>query len=254
MVQLGLALPSFVDDPEIPITVARAGEAAGLDAVFVYDHVFRDDPGGRRPALECFSLLGAIAAETQRVQVGTLVARATLRPVATLAHCFNTAQRVSGGRLIAGIGAGDHLTKDENESYGIDNGTMADRVDALHAAVRASRGQGFPVWVGGRSRQVRELVALADAWNGWGLDVATFSRDAALVREIAPGAQCTWGGLISFDPAVERAGVISGSPDEVAATLRGYVDAGAAWLVLAPLDASNPANARIIGEAIRPLL
>ena len=79
-VRVGLTLPSFVDDPEIPIAVARAAEAAGLDGVFVFDHLWRGDPPNRRPALECFALLGAVAAETSRIHVGTLVARATLRP------------------------------------------------------------------------------------------------------------------------------------------------------------------------------
>ena len=102
--KLGLALPSFVDDPEIPIAVARTAEAAGLDGVFVYDHLWRDRPPPRRPALECFGLLGAVAAETERIHVGTLVARATLRPAAVLAQAFATANRASGGRVIAGIG------------------------------------------------------------------------------------------------------------------------------------------------------
>ena len=42
--RVGLTLPSFVEDPEIPIAVARAAEAAGLDAVFVFDHLWRGDP------------------------------------------------------------------------------------------------------------------------------------------------------------------------------------------------------------------
>ena len=96
-VRVGLTLPSFVEDPDIPIAVAHAAEEAGLDAVFVFDHLWRGDPPNRRPALECFSLLGAVAAETTRIQVGTLVARATLRPSATLANCLRTAQRVSDG-------------------------------------------------------------------------------------------------------------------------------------------------------------
>ena len=52
-VHVGVTLPSFVDDPEIPIAVAHAAEAAGLDGVFVYDHLWRGDPSNRRPALEC---------------------------------------------------------------------------------------------------------------------------------------------------------------------------------------------------------
>ena len=44
--KVGLTLPSFVEDPEIPIRVAREAEAAGVDGVFVYDHLFRLDREG----------------------------------------------------------------------------------------------------------------------------------------------------------------------------------------------------------------
>jgi len=239
-VRVGLALPSFVEDPEIPIRVARAAEEAGLDGVFVYDHLWRGDPPDRRPALECFALLGAVAAETRRVHVGTLVARATLRPPATLANAFATAQRVSGGRLIAAIGAGDSQSRAENEAYGLEFGSMADRVSSLHNAVRASSGHGFPVWVGGLAAQVRQIVAVADGWNSWGTDAARFVEQAALVREIAPDATLTWGGLAR--PIEEAAGPL-------ADRLWTYADAGAEWVVVAPVDSSNPGNAAVVADA-----
>ncbi len=238
-VRIGQALPSFVDDPEIPINVARAAEAAELDGVFVYDHLWRGDPPNRRPALECFALLGAVAAETERVHVGTLVARATLRPPATLANSFATAQRVSGGRLIAAIGAGDSLSRAEGEAFGLAFGSMVDRVNALHEAVRAAAGGDFPVWVGGRAAQVREIVAIADGWNSWGTEPERFAQQAALVREISPHATLTWGGLAR--PLEEGAAALANR-------LRPYVGAGAAWIILGPVDASDPANAAVLGE------
>jgi alkanesulfonate monooxygenase SsuD/methylene tetrahydromethanopterin reductase-like flavin-dependent oxidoreductase (luciferase family) len=243
-VRLGLALPSFVEDPEIPIAVARAAEAANLDGVFVYDHLWRGDPPNRRPALECFALLGAVAAETTRVHVGTLVARATLRPPATLANAFATSQRVSGGRLIAGIGAGDSQSRDEVEAYGIEFGSMADRVNALHDAVRASAGNGFPVWVGGRAVQVREVVTIADGWNSWGTDADLFAEQGAHIRELCPDATLTWGGLAR--PRDEGAGPL-------ADRLWPYVEAGATWIIIGPVDSSNPANADVLGQ-VRALL
>ena len=170
-VRIGLTLPSFVDDPEIPLNVARAADAAGLDGVFVFDHLWRGDPPNRRPALECFALMGAVAAVDATIAVGSLVARATLRPPATLANAFATAQRVSGGRIIAAIGAGDSQSRVENEAFGLDFGTMVERVAALHDAVRASSGNGFPVWVGGRAAlRFVEIVAVADGWNSWGTE------------------------------------------------------------------------------------
>jgi alkanesulfonate monooxygenase SsuD/methylene tetrahydromethanopterin reductase-like flavin-dependent oxidoreductase (luciferase family) len=263
-VKLGLTLPSFVDDPEIPIRVARAAEAAGLDAVFVYDHLWRGDPPNRRPAIECFTLLGAVAAETSRIRIGTLVARATLRPPAVLAHCFATAQRVSSGRVIAGIGAGDSQSRAENEAFGLEFGTMADRIAALHDAVRSVAARDIPVWVGGRAEQVREMVALADGWNAWGGDVATYAREAALVREVAPRAVLTWAGLVvagedddaAAAKAEQRGGTgagqspaLVGGPVELARQFGEYLALGAEWVIAGPVDSSNPANAEILGEA-----
>jgi alkanesulfonate monooxygenase SsuD/methylene tetrahydromethanopterin reductase-like flavin-dependent oxidoreductase (luciferase family) len=238
-VRVGLALPSFVEDPEIPISVARAAESAELDGVFVYDHLFRGDPPDRRPALECFALLGAVAAETSRIHVGTLVARATLRPPATLANSFTTAQRVSGGRLIAAIGAGDSQSRSESEAFGLEFGSMVDRVTALHDAVRAASGNDFPVWVGGRAAQVRQIVAIADGWNSWGTEAEQFAAQGALVREIAPAATLTWGGLAR--PLDE------GAP-ALADRWRPYVAAGAEWIIVGPIDSSNPANAPVLGD------
>jgi alkanesulfonate monooxygenase SsuD/methylene tetrahydromethanopterin reductase-like flavin-dependent oxidoreductase (luciferase family) len=242
--KIGLTLPSFVEDPEIPITVAHAAEDAGLDAVFVFDHLWRGHPPNRRPALEGLTLLGAVAAETTRVQVGTLVARATLRPPATLANAFMSAQRISDGRLIAAIGAGDSQSRAENEAFGLPFGTMAERIGALHDAVRACADHGYPVWIGGRVAQVREIVAIADGWNAWDATVDRFEKQVALVREVAPDATITWGGLAR--PKDEGVG---GLVDR----LRPYVSIGAEWLIIGPVDSSNAANASLLAE-VRNLL
>ncbi len=238
-VKIGLTLPSFVEDPEIPLRVAHAAEDAGLDGVFVYDHLWRGDPPNRRPALECFALVGAVAAETSTISIGTLVARATLRPPVTLAGCFETAQRVSGGRIIAGIGAGDSQSRPENEAFGLSFGTMAERVAALHDAVRATAQQDVPVWVGGRAAQVREIVPVADGWNAWGSEPDRFAREVALVREVAPDAAITWGGLAR--PAEE--GI-----DALAARLRPYLELGTSWIIIGPVDSSNPDNAKLLAD------
>src|SRR3712207_1424179 len=112
--KLGLTLPNFVDDPDAAVAVARAAEAAGLDGVFGFDHLFRRTRDGTlRPALEGTAMLGAVAAETSRIAFGTLVARASLRPPATLVAAFDTLARIAPGRLIATVGAGDSLSREE---------------------------------------------------------------------------------------------------------------------------------------------
>jgi alkanesulfonate monooxygenase SsuD/methylene tetrahydromethanopterin reductase-like flavin-dependent oxidoreductase (luciferase family) len=255
MVSVGMTLPSFVVDVEIPIRVARAADDAGLEGVFAYDHLFRVAADGtRRPAIECFALLGALAVETRRVLLGSLVARATLRPPAVLAQNFATLQRTSDGRAIAAIGAGDGESRAENEEFGLGFGLIDDRIDALRAAVEACRGNGYPVWVGGTARPVLELAASADAWNRWGGSVESFREQSGAVRAIAAETGLTWGGLVVLAETDEQArskaarlgagaSVVVGSPATVARSLRGYVDAGAAWIILGPIDSTDPANA-----------
>ena len=268
--RIGITLPSFRTSATPSLAVAHAAEAAGLDGVFAYDHLFRQTADGtRRPAIEMFALLGAVAAETTRIGVGSLVARASLRPPATLASGFDTVARIVGPeRLLVTVGAGDQQSREENESYGLPFGTMSERVDVLRQAVLATRDRGYPVWVGGQAGKVRAVAAAAsDGWNWWGAGIDAFRARAAEVRDAATRTPfvVSWGGLVVLadDDAAADAkarrlgaglGVIVGGPERAAEALRPYVDAGADWLVIGPVDSSDPDNAAILGERIAPLL
>jgi alkanesulfonate monooxygenase SsuD/methylene tetrahydromethanopterin reductase-like flavin-dependent oxidoreductase (luciferase family) len=82
-------------------------EADGFGTTWVLDHfdgtLF---PGGDRDVLECFTLLGALAEATTTIGLGSLVANVANRHPAMLALAASSAQRISGGRLQLGIGAG----------------------------------------------------------------------------------------------------------------------------------------------------
>lgn len=272
-VKVGITLPSFRDDPEIPIAVAVAAEAAGVDGVFAYDHLFRLGADGKqRPALECTTLLGAVAAETSGVALGTLVARATLRPPPTLGVALDTIQRVSGGRLLAGVGAGDSESRLENESYGLGFGTREERIAALDATVTVLAGRGYPVWIGGGAIHIGEVAARSDGWNRWGASPEAFASEVAQVRAVAAHAgrkadalTMSWGGLVVLDTTDERAdekakrldagaGVLVGGPDRIAEGLRAYADLGAEWVIVGPIDSSDPENATRLGDLVLPLL
>jgi len=267
-VKVGLTLPSFVVDPGAVLTVARAAETAGVDGVFVYDHLFRTTRDGhRRPALEAVALLGAVCAATERITVGTLVARASLRPPASLHAAFATAARLAPGRLVAGIGAGDSQSRPEQDTFGLPVGSVDDRLDRLRGAVLATRGHGYPVWVGGGIAPVRAVAGeLADGWNQWGGSPAHFAaRARRLHARAGPGFVCTWGGLVVLggddDDAAGKARrlqadprTITGGPARVADALGEYAAAGADWVVVGPVDASDPANAALLGEQVRPRL
>jgi alkanesulfonate monooxygenase SsuD/methylene tetrahydromethanopterin reductase-like flavin-dependent oxidoreductase (luciferase family) len=143
---------------------------------------------------------------------------------------------------------------------------MSDRVAALHDAVDAAMGRGYPVWVGGTSAPVRVVAAHADGWNRWGGEPSRFAEQAAQIRTLAAG-RCTlsWGGLVVLgedEGAARRKqerldpppGAIVGGPEQVAERWRAYIDAGAEWIVAGPVDSADLENAAIIGERIVPLL
>src|SRR5688500_4895982 len=122
-VRIGLTLPSFQSEPDRVLAVARAAEDVGLDGVFLFDHLFRrrGDAAGaeRRPALELLTMTAAVAAATERISVGTLVARATLRPPAVLRAAFDSLARIAPGRIIAGVGGGDNDSIAEDTAVGV---------------------------------------------------------------------------------------------------------------------------------------
>jgi alkanesulfonate monooxygenase SsuD/methylene tetrahydromethanopterin reductase-like flavin-dependent oxidoreductase (luciferase family) len=159
------------------------------------------------------------------------------------------------------------------ETFGFDFGTEADRVQSLRATLRVLRDRGYPIWVGGRARHVGLVAAEgADGWNRWGATPEVFAREVTevngLVERLARAPSLftpSWGGLVllgATDAEAERKRaarepgpeVIVGGPERVADQLRPYVDAGARWLVLGPLDSSDPDNAAILGEQVLPLL
>lgn len=268
--KIGLTLPSFVEDPEIPIRVAAVAESAGVDGVFVYDHLFRTGRDGEmRPALECLGLLGALAVETNRITLGTLVVRASLRPPATLAAALDTVVRIAGPRLVVGIGAGDEESRREMETFGLPMGTEVDRVQRLRAALRALDGRPYPTWVGGRARHVGLVAAQnAKGWNRWGVDAERYAVEAAevkaLVRRLNPKPDeftLSWGGLVVLaandDAAREKAarlgagaGTLVGGPRTIATEFGRLRDAGAEWAILGPVDSTDPTNAEFLGEEL----
>jgi len=97
--------PGTNDWPALRDAVLRA-EADGYDTTWVFDHFDGQLVQGDRPMLECFTLLGALAAATTTIGLGTLVANVANRHPAVLAAAASSVQRISGGRFTLGLGAG----------------------------------------------------------------------------------------------------------------------------------------------------
>ncbi|HEV2760130.1 MAG TPA: LLM class flavin-dependent oxidoreductase [Acidimicrobiales bacterium] len=255
--RVGVTLPQFRHDAEAAIAVARRAERAGIDGVFVFDHLW---PLGQRvrPALHSLTLLGALAAETEKVAMGPLVARVGLVPDAVLVHTLVSLHRMLGDRLIAGLGTGDSLNREENEAYGVPFRPAAERLASLETCCRQLRAAGVTTWVGGRSVAVRQAAAEADGWNSWGTDVATFAAEAATVPS---GKALTWAGqvLVGRTPAEAasklrahgaRPGLVSGTVEDLVRHLASLAEAGASWAICAPLDiGTDPAAVEMLSKA-----
>lgn len=140
--QLGYQIPNFsygtgVEElfPTV-IAQAREAEAAGYDSVFLMDHFYQLPGLGTpdQPMLEAYTALGALAAATEKVQLGTLVTGNTYRNPTLLAKAITTLDVISAGRAILGIGTG--WFELEHDSLGYEFGTFTDRFDKLGEALQ----------------------------------------------------------------------------------------------------------------------
>jgi alkanesulfonate monooxygenase SsuD/methylene tetrahydromethanopterin reductase-like flavin-dependent oxidoreductase (luciferase family) len=80
--------------------IARAADESGLDTLWVSDHLLQADPNSSldAPMLEAYTTLGFLAAQTQRIRLGTMVTAVTYRPAALLVKAVTTLDVLSGGR------------------------------------------------------------------------------------------------------------------------------------------------------------
>jgi len=180
--------------------VARAAEAAGIDAVFVTEHPFPEDEwmaSGGHHALDPFVTLAVAAAATTSLRVLTNLCVVPYHNPYVLAKTALTVDVLSGGRLILGCGAG--YLEPEFAAVG---STFADRNDRFDAALVAMKAawteDGVPVaasgakhtmkprpvqqphppiWIGGNSRRaLRRAVELGDGWMPFPNPAATAAR------------------------------------------------------------------------------
>jgi len=133
--------PSVPDDRlfDHVIEQARAAEEAGFDLVTVMDHFYQINGVGpeNAPMLEAYTTLSALATQTKRVKLGTLVTGVTYRNPALLAKQVTALDVVSKGRAILGIGAA--WNENEHVGYGLEFPPIARRMDRLEEAVTIAR-------------------------------------------------------------------------------------------------------------------
>jgi len=146
MIKVGLQIPNFTypDTPphqlfERVAAVAVAAEDAGADTVMVMDHFYQLPLLGPpdNEMFEAYTLLGAIAARTKTVKLGTLVTGVTYRNPAILAKIVTTLDVISSGRAFLGIGAAWFDV--EHEGLGVDFPPVKERFERLEEALHICR-------------------------------------------------------------------------------------------------------------------
>lgn len=292
-IKVGVTLPQFTEKRERFLDGARRAEALGYDSVWAFDHLWPLGDDHERPVLESWTSLAHLAAVTERVTLGTLVTRSSLRHEVMLAKMVATVAELAPGRLICALGSGDKMSEPENVAFGLPYFAGDDRINQLASTMEvvttySSEGvvghtDGFAhiehlptspqpdpapeVWIGGWSRRVLHLAGEgADGWNGWGTDVARFARAARTVTDAAGGRdiELSWAGQVmlaaSDDDARGKLGdrnpdsFLVGGPESVAEHLQRFVEAGASHLIAAFPDAGAKGSYELFAEAVIPRL
>jgi len=289
---VGVQLPEVerhVPWPEY-VAMARAAEEVGFDSIWVGDHhLYRANERPERGPWEAWTLLAGLAAVTERVRLGPLVACLAFHPPAVLAKMATTMNELSGGRFTLGVGAG--WNEDEFRALGLPFDHRAGRFEEAFEIVRRLLG-GERVTLDGRFHSVDDAVLLprperpprlmagstgervllatlphVDAWNTWydwyGNTPEGFAEGNAKISALAEragrdpaGVERSACALVVLDRDADERPIevppLEGGPETIANGLRGLAEAGAdeAILVLNPI---TERSIRTLGEALAAL-
>jgi alkanesulfonate monooxygenase SsuD/methylene tetrahydromethanopterin reductase-like flavin-dependent oxidoreductase (luciferase family) len=134
---VGLRIPQYGSTWDTVRDAALRIEALGFDSVWVNDHLQSPGRVKRDPTFDAFTTLAALAALTERVRLGTVVASASYRPPALAAKMATIIDVISGGRMVLGLGSGSDVP--EHRAYGVPFPRAAERTARLSEALTTIR-------------------------------------------------------------------------------------------------------------------
>jgi alkanesulfonate monooxygenase SsuD/methylene tetrahydromethanopterin reductase-like flavin-dependent oxidoreductase (luciferase family) len=270
--------------------MARAAEEAGFDSIWVGDHLlYRDGGEPERAPWEAWTILGALAAGTEQVELGPLVACTAFHPPGLIAKMAATLAEVTGGRFVLGLGAG--WNEEEFRAFGL---SFDHRVSRFEEAFTIIRGllAGERVTLRGRYHQAEDVVLLprptaaprlmvgsngprmlaatlphVDAWNTWYEDyrnspdrfaelnerISSAARDAGRDPGEITRSACVLvapDGASAVRPSTPDAPPpVTGSAAQIASGLRELHEAGADEIILV-VDPITEDSIRRLGEVV----
>jgi probable F420-dependent oxidoreductase len=216
----------------------NAADAQHVDSIWLWDHFFPlyGDPDARH--YECYTLLGAMAADTTHALIGAMVTCNSYRNPQLLADMARTIDCVANGRFVLGLGSG-WFERDYTE-YGYSFGTAPSRLQDLAAAIPVMKDRlaklnpqpvgPMPFLIGGSGERVtlRLVAQHASMWNSFGPPEHFAAKNAVLND---------WCERLDRDPAeIERTVLINGHEVD---DWKAYLDAGAEHIIVmtgAPFD------------------
>jgi alkanesulfonate monooxygenase SsuD/methylene tetrahydromethanopterin reductase-like flavin-dependent oxidoreductase (luciferase family) len=233
-----LSVPPFTD-PGLVVRWARSAEAQGWDGFFLWDHL-RWEGGFDLDVHDAWVLLGAIAAQTERIRIGTMITPLSRRRPWVVAKHLTTLDHLSGGRVTLGVGLGEPPRRDFadfgdeasptmraemlDEALSVLGGLLGEGVarvrgrhysvdaDALPLPVQRPR---IPIWVGGVAPHHRPLER-ARRWEGFVPIGYPFLTPEQLAAYVGAHPRPGWDVVAQWPDGT--------SPDD-------YAAAGATWLV-----------------------
>jgi probable F420-dependent oxidoreductase len=255
-VLFGVDVPTSAAADADPVAQAVAAETLGFDFVSASDH-----PCGSTPSYETWTMLTWLAARTSRVRIMTRVLGVPYRPPAMVAKMAETLHRLSGGRLILGLGGG--ASDDEFRAFGLRVPSPREKITGLEETIHIVRGlwsqpqftytgtlyhtdaadlepkpeRPIPIWLGTFGDRGLALTGrLADGWIPT-LGFAPAERIPVMRDRVVAGARAAGRApeavtcALNLEARVDEQakpdeGVIAGPPDAVAEQLAGYVRLG----------------------------
>lgn len=209
-----------------------AVEEAGADSLWDTDHFFPQYGELDAPNFEGFTLLGAMAAVTEHVQIGPLVGCVSYRNPNLLADMARTLDHLSAVRFVLGLGSGWYQR--DYDAYGFPFGTAASRLRDLEGALGTIRSRfeqlnpgpvngRLPILIGGGGERVtlRIVAQYADMWNAFG-PVEEAGRKSRILDD--------WCARVGRDPAVIERTVLLDNADKVR-DLDQYLEEGITHLI-----------------------
>ena len=268
--------------------VAQQAEADGFDSIWLADHfLYRKPDQPTRGIWECWTMLSSLAEATRRVEIGTLVLCNSFRNPAILAKMAVTLDEVSHGRLILGIGAG--WNEPEYEAFGLPFDHRVDRFEEAMQIITpllreghvdftgkyyqardcdiappGPRPAGPPLLSGGEGPRMLALTArYADLWNtGYMGKPETMAGPIARIEAACHQAgrdPATLGitaliGLwfpdLRADQPVIFDNPLTGTPEELAAAMRGYAELSVRHIMF-QVEPYTPEALKRLAEAVQ---